>query len=134
MEMPGLWRDVPQVVNDLARDVIGAAILVHEELGPGMLEEPYKLVLAKRLEHAGHKVDVERAIALTTAEVYVPRAYVADIIVDDALLLEIKSVQQISFPMILQTKTYLRLTGLPLGLILNFNAPKLWLGIRRVVP
>ena len=133
-EEPPLWQDVPKVVNALAGDVIRVAIGVHRDLGSGLLEKPYQLVLAKRLSDAGHQVLVEHALPMTIDDQHFEKAYVADIVVDDVLLLEIKSVKEVSFAMIKQTKTYLRLGGYPLGLILNFQAHLLYQGVTRVVP
>ena len=131
---PRSWQDVRKVVNALAGDVIRTAIGVHRDLGSGLLEKPYQLVLAQRLEAAGHQVQVEHVLPMVIDGLHFEKAYVADIVVDDLLLLEIKSVKEVSFAMIKQTKTYLRLGGYPLGLILNFQAPLLYQGVTRVVP
>lgn len=123
------------MANELAREVIGVAIGVHQELGPGLLEAPYKLVLAQRLREAGHDVAIERPLHLVVDGVVYEKVYRADLIVDDLLLVETKAVPELTFAMIAQVKTYLRLGGLPLGLLLNFHPPRLYLdGIRRVVP
>jgi GxxExxY protein len=133
-EWPARWGDVPDVVNGLAGDVIAQAMPVHDDLGPGLLEKPYQLVLARRLADQGHTVRVEHPLALVVDGLVLDKAYFADLVVDDLLLLEIKSVEDITLGMIKQTKTYLRLGGYPLGLILNFRKPRLYTGIKRIVP
>lgn len=137
MDLPfsRLWESVPQVVNELSRETIGIAIGVHEDLGPGLLEIPYKMVLAQRLRKAGHQVAVEHPLPLVVDGIAFDKVYVADLVIDDVLLLEIKCVERLSFPMVAQVKTYLRVGGYPLGLLLNFRPPRLHLGgIRRIVP
>lgn len=102
---PALWADIPRVVNDLARETIGHALAVHSALGPGLLERPYKLVLADRLAAAGHAVRVEHPMAIFVDGRRIEAAYVADIVVDDTLLVEVKSVQGLHPNMIAQVKT-----------------------------
>ena len=119
--------------DGLSRRVIGSSIRVHKKFGPGLLESAYKWPLAWALEEDGMKVEVERALSIAFAGREVPRAYLIDITVEDRLIVEVKAVQQILPVHIAQVKTYLSLTGLPVGLLINFNVPYLKQGIRRIL-
>lgn len=135
MSDPTLWSDVPAVVNDLAKEVIGVAIRVHDAMGPGLLEKPYKLVLFDELEASGHDVKMEHPMSIIVNGRPIERAYIADLVVDDILLIEVKSVRHLDANMIAQVKTYLRMSGLPLGLLFNFHERYLYRGgIKRIVP
>jgi GxxExxY protein len=112
--------------------IIHAAIEVHRQLGPGLLETPYKKALRLELVHQGLRVEMNRHIPL----VYRGEAigdYFADLIVNDTVVVEIKSVSHLEPVFTAQVVTYLRLTKLRVGLILNFNAPRLIDGLKRVV-
>jgi GxxExxY protein len=115
----------------LTRRVIGCAIAVHRELGPGLLENVYETCLCDELEIAGLRYVRQRPLPL----IYKGRDhnlhYTMDLVVDEVLVLEIKAVHQIHPTHEAQLLTYLRLSGLPLGLLLNFNAVQLKDGIRR---
>jgi GxxExxY protein len=126
------WDDVPQIVNDLAYETIGLGIGVHRDIGPGLIEKPYQLLLAERLKAAGHHVEFERRLPLVVSGTTLDRAYSADIVVDEVLLVETKAVKTIDFGMIARTKTSLRIGNYSLGVILNFHTPLLT--IKRVVP
>jgi GxxExxY protein len=117
--------------NDLSRRVIGLAIEVHRQLGPGLLESVYEECLCFELRQAGipHVRQLKHPIRYkgTTLEY----CYRIDIVVDDCLIIEVKSVDHIIPVHEAQLLTYLRLSGIPLGLLLNFNCPVLKDGIRR---
>lgn len=119
--------------HDLSERVIGAAIEVHKILGPGLLESAYEACLCRELELHGCHVKRQIYVDLQYKGVQVKRAYRIDVMIDDLLLLEIKAVEE--FPAIhkLQMLTYLKLTGKPIGLIINFNVPVLWKGVRRLL-
>ena len=126
------YQDVPHDINVLARKAIGVAIDVHKDLGPGLLEKPYQLLLAQRLANSGHHCRIEAEIPLVMDGLHFEVAYRADLVVDDLLLLEIKTAEDIDMRHIYQVKTYLRIGGFPLGLLLNFGAPIL--ESKRIVP
>ena len=128
------YQDVPEDVNRLARRVNGIAIDVHRTLGPGLLESAYQRVLAYELARAGYGVELERPVAITYGDLHIAVAFRADLVVNDVYVLELKCVEEISHAHIRELKTYLRLGGWPLGFVLNFNAERLYLGMRRVVP
>lgn len=118
--------------NGLSQEVIGAAIEVHRKFGPGLLESAYQLPLVWTLEKRGHAVEMERPLSIEYEGKVVHRAYVIDIVVDDKLLIEIKSVSAILPIHIAQVATYLSLSGIKVGLMMNFNVQVLRHGIRRV--
>jgi GxxExxY protein len=119
--------------NGLSEKVIGAGIEVHRRFGPGLLESAYQLPLVWALEKRGHAVELERPLSIEYEGKVVHRAYVIDIVVDEILLVKIKSVATILPIHIAQVATYLSLSGLKVGLIMNFNVPVLRHGIRRVL-
>jgi GxxExxY protein len=117
--------------DPLTERIIGCAIEVHRSLGAGLLERPYEAALCVELATQGIRYDKERQIPLLYRGVNVGD-FRPDLIVEDALVVEVKSVLQFEPVFVAQMLTYLRLTGLKRGLILNFNKPVLKAGIRRV--
>lgn len=121
--------DHDHVVTDR---VIGCAIEVHRVLGPGLLERAYLTALCVELAHCGLQFERERPFPLLYRGVDVG-AYVPDLIVEGKAVIEVKSVSHLEPLFTAQVITYLRITGLRVGLLLNFNRPKLMDGIKRVV-
>jgi GxxExxY protein len=119
--------------NVLTERVIGAAIDVHRALGPGLLESAYEVCLSRELELRGCRVERQVHIDLVYKDVRVERAYRIDMIIDETLLIEVKAVEDAALVHKFQMLTYLKLASKPLGLIINFNVPILWKGIRRVI-
>jgi GxxExxY protein len=124
-------------VNDprsiLSREVIGAAIEVHRILGPGLLESAYARCLGRELDLRGidHRREVE--IPVEFKRVRLDCGYRADFVIGRHILVEVKAVEALNPRHTAQTLTYLRLSGLRLGLLLNFHTAVLKSGIRRVV-
>jgi GxxExxY protein len=118
--------------DSVASQIIGAAIKVHRTFGPGLLESVYTLCLGQELVEQGLAVDTEKPLSLKHKELTVNRAYVLDLLVDDCVIVEVKCVEKIKDVHVAQLLTYLRLTGITLGLIINFNVPLLKNGVRRV--
>ncbi len=118
--------------DDLVGSVIGAAILVHRELGPGLLESVYEAALAIELAEQG--IEYERQIEVPA--LYKGRnlglGFRSDMIVEKSLLLELKAVEQITDVHFSQVISYLRLLGFKRGLLINFNERLLKNGIRRI--
>lgn len=112
--------------------VVGAALHVHTRLGPGLLESVYERCLAIELAAVGLRVDRQVAVPLTWRRAKIAEAFRADIIVEDRLVLEIKAIDAITPLHKAQVLTYLRLTGLQRGLLLNFNVVHLKNGMARV--
>jgi len=120
-------------IDELSGLVIDMAISIHRELGPGLLESVYELVLAVSLEKAGLKVDRQKPIDIEFAGLLIPAAFRIDLLVDERLVVEVKSVEQLGRVHGKQLLTYLRLTRQPVGLLLNFAGETMKEGIRRVV-
>ena len=120
-------------IDDVTRDVIGIAMHIHRELGPGLLESVYEMVLAAKLHRLGYRVDRQRPINMEFDGLRFEAAFRIDILVDERLIVEIKSVEQIQKVHAKQLLTYLPLTRQPVGLILNFGAETMREGIRRLV-
>lgn len=119
--------------NELAKIVVDAALKIHKALGPGLLESVYQSVLAHELRTRGLKVETEVSIPVVYETVTRETAFRADLIIDGCLLIELKSVEQITPVHQKQVLTYLRLTDIKLGLLINFNEELIKNGTRRVV-
>jgi GxxExxY protein len=120
-------------IDEISAQVVDACIAIHRELGPGLLESVYELVLAGELERRGFRVGRQVAVDIEHAGKRYPAAFRIDVLVEGRLILEIKSVEQLSKVHGKQLLTYLRLTKQPVGLLLNFSGATMKEGIRRVV-
>lgn len=121
------------IENDIGTKVIAAAIGVHRELGPGLLESVYEVILARPLSELGLHVERQVPVPVLYQGIRFDEGFRADIIVDKKVLLELKSVERISPVHKKQVQTYLRLTGLKLGYLLNFGEAILKSGMTRCV-
>jgi GxxExxY protein len=120
-------------IDRISGDVIDLAIRLHRELGPGLLESAYEVVLAARLSAMGYSVARQRAIDIEFEGTRIEGAFRIDLIVDERLLIEIKSIERLAPVHAKQLLTYLRLTGQPVGLLINFGGETLKEGMRRLV-
>ncbi len=120
-------------IDDITGDVIDLALRIHRALGPGLLESVYETVLANKLIEIGYEVQRQHPIAIEFEGMYFDHAFRADLIVDQRLLVEIKSVDALSRAHLKQVQTYLRLQRQPVGLLINFGGATLKEGLRRVV-
>ena len=118
-------------LNRLTAMIIGAAIEVHRYLGPGLLESAYELCLLYELERLGLRVERQKGLPLVYKEIGLEIGYRIDLLVEGLIVVEIKAVENILPVHEAQVLTYLKLSGCPLGLLLNFNVPLLKDGIRR---
>jgi len=114
--------------------IIGLAIEVHRKIGPGLLEAVYNQCLCWELQHDGLDFEREVPLALTYENVCLKHGYFADIIVARSVLLELKSIERILPVHEAQTRTYLRLSGCQVALLMNFNTVLLKDGLRRFIP
>jgi GxxExxY protein len=123
----------PSTFNGVTREIIGAAIEVQRVLGPGLLESVYQPCL--QYELAGKKIRfvVQRSIPITYKTVPLSASYRVDLIVEDLVVAEVKSVAELAPIHEPQLLTYLRLTRCPVGLLINFNVPRLVQGVQRVI-
>jgi iron complex transport system substrate-binding protein len=117
----------------LAGLAVDAAYHLHRDLGPGLLESVYETLLATKLERRGIKVVRQKPIDIEYEGTRFRNAFAADLLLNDKLLIELKSVERTAPVHVKQLLTYLRLMDLPLGLLLNFGAATLREGVRRVV-
>ena len=121
-------------LNKISHDVIQAAIEVHKELGPGLLESVYRKCLAKVLRDMGHDVREELCLPVVfRGEMVEENGYRVDLLVDDKVVVEVKSVEDMKPLFSKQLGTYLKMMDLQLGLLINFNVPLLKDGIKRIV-
>lgn len=120
-------------IDEISSDVIGAAMNIHRDLGPGLFETVYETILAGKLAAMGYRVDRQLPVDIDYEEVHFPAAFKIDLLVDNRLVVEIKAVDQVSGVHSKQLLTYLRLMKLPVGLVINFNGATLREGVRRVV-
>ncbi len=120
-------------LNLLSNKIIGAAVEVHKTLGPGLLERAYLLALLYELELRGIKARSEVDIPVVYKGVDLGFAYRADIIVENEIILELKATEKDNLLFGKQLYTYLKLCNKKLGLLINFNRPRLIDGIERVV-
>ena len=121
------------MINDLTSSVIESAIKVHKVLGPGLLESSYKECLAYELNKKGLIVEKEKPVPLIYEEVKLECGYRIDILINSELVLELKSVDAIADIHIAQTLTYMKLTNIQYGLLINFNVVLLKEGIKRLI-
>ena len=119
--------------NEIAKIVVDAAYHVHKRLGPGLLESVYETVLAYELKKRGLKIDRQMAVAIVYDNIKFDEGFRADLIVEEKVIVELKSVEKIIPVHKKQLLTYLRLTDKKLGLLINFGASLIRDGISRVV-
>ncbi len=119
--------------NDISSIVLDASIRVHRKLGPGLLESAYQACLAYELQYQGLNVESEKSLPLIYRDVRIDVAYRADIMVENKVLIEVKSVKRLDEIHLAQVLSYLKLTDLKLGLLINFNELLLKRGFKRIV-
>jgi GxxExxY protein len=119
--------------NEISKVVVDAALTVHRELGPGLLETVYEVTLAYELTQRGLSVERQVPVAIDYRGVRFHEAFRADLVVARKVIIELKSVEQVSEAHKKQVQTYLRLTGCKLGFLLNFGEALMKRGILRVV-
>lgn len=119
--------------NELSKIVFDCALKVHQNLGPGLLESAYEECLSYELKKTGLHVEKQKALPLVYEEIKLDIGYRIDIIIENKLILEIKSVEALNDVHFAQLLTYLKLTNCKLGLLINFNVALIKNGIRRIV-
>jgi GxxExxY protein len=121
------------IAEQLTELIIGAAIEVHRELGPGLLESAYEECLCYELSQRGLTFRRQVGLPVRYKSIRLSCGFVADLIVEEAVLVELKSVDELHPVHDAQLITYLKITGLQVGLLINFNVPVLKEGIHRRV-
>lgn len=120
-------------LNTIGSSVIGAAIEVHKTLGPGLLESLYQEALKIELESRGHSIKSEISLPLTYREKIIGKHLRIELMIDDAVIVEVKAISELNKANEAQLLTYLKINGLPLGYLINFHEATLLKGLRRMV-
>ena len=126
-------REDAKDCNEVATEVVDAALAIHRELGPGLLESVYEVILADELKRRGLTAERQVVVPITFRGRKFIEGFRADLIVDHKVCVELISVELFSKSDPKQLRTYLRLLNMKLGLLINFNAPLLKDGIMRIV-
>jgi GxxExxY protein len=119
--------------NELSAIIVDTAFKVHTKLGPGLLESVYEEILDHELKKRGLKVERQKAIPVVWDDIKMDLGFRADLIIENKVIVEIKSVEKIALVHPKQLLTYLKLTKIKLGLLINFNESYIKSGIKRVV-
>jgi GxxExxY protein len=119
--------------NEIGTIVIELAIAVHQELGPGLLETVYEVVLVRELQNRCLQVERQVSVPIEYKGISFEEGFRADIIIDGRVILELKSIERVTAAHKKQVQTYLRLTGCKLGYLLNFGEALMKSGITRCV-
>lgn len=130
--VPIAFKKNTMTENEISQIIIGAAIKVHTALGPGLLENAYQECLFYVLQKEGLKVEKEKPMPLVFENVKLDCGYRIDLLVENKVVIELKSVEALNDVHLAQTLTYLKLGNFRLGLLINFNVALLKHGIKRV--
>lgn len=120
-------------IEEVAREAVDCGYRVHKELGPGLLESVYEVVLAKVLTDRSLRIERQKQVPIFFGGLRFEEGFRADLLIEDKLVVEVKSVEELAPVHSKQLLTYLRLLDLPLGLLMNFGAATFKSGIKRVV-
>jgi GxxExxY protein len=133
----GEEKNKPQLLsmieNEISSKIIGAAIEVHKQLGPGLLESSYEVCLAYELSKLNLNVSTQVALPVVYKDIKLEAGYRIDILVENKVIIEVKAVDKLADIHTAQLLTYLRLRGLRLGMLINFNEVKVIDGIKRIL-
>jgi GxxExxY protein len=119
--------------NEISGEIISCAIEVHRHLGPGLLESAYQECLYHELQNAGLEVDREKSLPITYKDIKLDHGYRIDLLVENRIVVELKTIDAFTDVHFAQILTYLRLGGYELGLLINFNVKLLKQGIKRFI-
>lgn len=120
-------------IEDLARVAIDTGFHIHKELGPGLLESVYEVLLTERLRRRGHPVERQKLLPIEFDGLRLDEAYRVDLLVHGKLIIEVKSVERLAPVHSKQLLTYVRLARQPVGLLMNFGGETFREGLRRIV-
>ncbi len=121
------------IKEDLTEEILKCAFKVHSSLGPGLLESAYQACLKYEIEKSGFEVRVEVPVPLFYEEIKLDCGYRIDLLVEDQVIIELKTCEQLTDVHIAQILTYLKLANKKVGLLLNFNTKSLKYGIKRFI-
>lgn len=119
--------------NEISKIIVDICYKIHTRLGPGLLESVYETILNHELTSRGLEVERQKALPVIWNETKMDIGFRADLIVENKVIIEVKSVEQIAAVHPKQVLTYLKITNLKLGLLINFNEPLIKTGITRIV-
>jgi GxxExxY protein len=122
-----------KIINKITDTIIGSAIDVHRELGPGLLETAYEACLAFELADRGLSIERQKALPIVYRDVRLDCGYRLDLLVENKVIVELKAVERFEPIHTAQLLSYLKLSGCKLGLLINFNVKVLKNGIRRII-
>ncbi|HEY0148377.1 MAG TPA: GxxExxY protein [Allosphingosinicella sp.] len=120
-------------IEALAKVAVECGFRLHDEIGPGLLETAYQAFLAAMLKERGLKVEEQKPVPVTYRGIVIREAFRVDLLVENSLIIEIKSVERLAPVHAKQLLTYLRLSDCPLGLLMNFGAEMFRDGVKRVI-
>ena len=120
-------------INQITHEIIDSAYKLHSTLGPGLLESTYQACLAYELQKKGFQVEIEKPVPLIYEEIKLECGYRLDLLVENQVVVELKSVDAFTDVHIAQVLTYLKLANKHIGLLINFNTKSLKDGIKRLV-
>ena len=119
--------------NEIAYQIVGASLELHRQVGPGLLESAYEYALAYELQERGLQVQSQKVMPFHYKNIVMEIGYRIDLMVEEKVIIELKSVENLSPVHYAQTLTYLKLSNLKLGLLINFNEKFIKNGIHRIV-
>ncbi len=128
-----LWLKNMEELNKISYDIIGCSYKVHSKLGPGLLESTYQICLEYELKKLGYFVETEKPLPVVYDEIKLEAGYRIDLMVNKSVIVELKSVEVINDVHIAQILTYMKLSNVRLGLLINFNVRDLKKGINRFI-
>ena len=120
-------------IEELARIAIDCGFHIHKELGPGLLESVYEMLLAERLSRSGYMVERQKLLPVEFDGLKLPEGYRVDLLVDGKLIIEVKSVERVAPVHSKQLLTYIRIARQPVGLLMNFGGATFREGLQRIV-
>jgi GxxExxY protein len=120
-------------LESLIRQIVDQGYRLHRDIGPGLLESVYETVLADRLRDLGHYVETQKSIDITIDGKAFSNAFRADLIINQCILIELKSVENLNAAHIKQTLPYIRLLSFPIGLLMNFGGATYKEGVRHIM-
>ncbi len=123
----------PKPLDEITGAIVDAAVKLHRGLGPGLLESVYEALLMRDLQRRGLVAERQKALSFTYDGLHFPDVLRLDLLIDNRVIVEIKSVERLAPVHFKQLLTYLRLLNLSVGLLINFGAPRLKDGLHRVV-
>lgn len=129
----GIAPDILEHWNKISYDIIGASYKVHSNLGPGLLESAYETCLEYELKKTGHNVIRQLELPIKYENLTLDAKYRIDLLVDGAIIVELKAVEELLDIHKAQLMTYMKLSGIRLGLLINFNTTDLKKGIKRIL-